>query len=56
MTRYIIEWIERHLVADQGVEITGTPSSKSLDECKTWCEETSRAPYKCWISGRSNSR
>ena len=56
---YIIAWIERFLVADQGVGIaghSGVAGAKTLAECKTWCDETDgcnsiawRKAGDCWL-------
>ena len=47
MVHFIIDWIERELVADEGVEITGH-SSKTLEECKIWCGETGGCNSFSW--------
>ena len=49
MVYLIIEWIERELVAYQGVEIT-MHSSKTLEECKIWCGETDGCNSFSWSS------
>ena len=45
--RFIIEWIERDLVADEGVGIPGD-SSKTLEECKILCGETDNCNSFSW--------
>ena len=46
--QWFIDWIERTLVADEGVEIKGVPSGKSLEQCKTWCDETNGCNSIAW--------
>ena len=46
---FILEWIERDLVADEGVAITDG-EHKTLEECKMWCDQTIGCNSVSWAT------
>lgn len=42
------DWIGRTLVSDEGYEIAGVNSGKTLEECKIWCDHTDDCNSIAW--------